>query len=116
MLESVVQNEELISLSNGNIFSVGHWTKTKGLFQNTVLLRFSSRYSLLSFAHIPVLILESVEQHEELNSLSNGNFFSVGHWTKTKGFVQNTEFWGFSSKYSLLTFANKFLLTVKALE
>ena len=97
ILESVEQYEELNSLSNGNIFNVGHCTETKGLVQNTELLRFSSRYSLLTFSHIPVLILESVEQYEELNSLSNANIFSVGHLTKSKGFVQNTEFWGFLS-------------------
>ena len=97
ILKLLEQYAELNSLSNGGILRVDHLTKTKDSVRNTKFLGFSSWYSLLTFAHIPVLILKSLEQYAELNSLSNGGILRVDHLTKTKGFVQHTEFLGFSS-------------------
>ena len=84
--------------------------------QNVRKVSSGFEYSLLTFAHIPVLILKSLEQYAELNSLSNGGIFRVGHRTKPKGLVRNTRFLGFSSHYSLLTFAHTPLLILKPLE
>ena len=77
------------SLSNGGILRVH-----LGFRQHTEFLGFSS-YSLLTFAHIPVLILKLLEQYAELNSLSNGGILRVDHLTKTKDLVRNTKFLGF---------------------
>ena len=95
ILKPLEQYAELNSLSNGGILRVDHLTKTKDSVRNTKFLGFSSWYSLLTFAHIPVLILKSLEQYAELNSLSNGGILRVDHMTKTKGLVRNTEFLGF---------------------
>ena len=43
-------------------------------------------------------------------------FFRVRHRRKTMSFVQNSEFWGFPYCYSILTFANEDVLTLKSLE
>ena len=92
------------SLSNGGILRVDHLTKTKGFAQHTEFLGFSSWYSLLTFAHIPVLILKPLEQYSELNSLSNGGILRVDHLTKTKGFVQHTKFLGKTKGFAQLVF------------
>jgi len=38
------------------------------------------------------LTLKVVRLDLELNSLSNGDIFKWGHWAKSGGFAQNTEF------------------------
>ena len=63
-----------------------------------------------------MLIRKPLEQFAELNSLSNGGILRVDYLTKTKGFVQHTEFLGFSSRYLPVTFAHILVLILKPLE
>ena len=63
-----------------------------------------------------MLIRKPLEQYAELNSLSNGGILRVDYLTKTKGFVQHTEFLGFSSRYLPVTFAHILVLILKPLE
>jgi hypothetical protein len=59
------------------------------------------------------MTLKVIGMDAELNSLSNGNIFKVGHRAKNRDFTPNTEFFTIFYQSILLIFALRLWMTLK---